>query len=344
MELGKDLALVIAWPKCWAKAPESLFGKLKKVGFFKSDYFQLGHTGILLINGTSGQVEYFDFGRYSTGEYQGRVRSRRSDPKLGIDVLAKLDAKGDLENLKELLWSIKSKQYEMHGEEEMHIAVCKNYNFRQGKLFAESLQDAGSQDYGSINFNKINCANFVQKVLLKGIKCKKTKFHLRLPLTLLLPTPIGNIEAIPMPENYIVNDHEIIAKKRLSQWAVVKYTFRATVINVTRKNLEVKALSHLLPPVRDPRIPVEAQWLGGQGEGTWLTLTPIMDKNTSYRIRGMAANGETEYDYFVKMNYQEFDLERPYLFVSGCSRLGVTIVQDNKKIRLIHHKDFQGVS
>lgn len=341
MVFGKDLAVVLAWPQCWAKAPEPIFEKLKKIGLFNSTYFRLGHAGILLIDGTNGQLEYFDFGRYSTDVNQGRVRSRRSDPKLIIDVRAEFDSNGDLENLSELLGSIKSKQEEMHGEGTMHVAVCKDFNFRQAKLFAESLQDAGSLDYGSVSLKKINCANFVQKVLLKGIECNKTKLRLRFPLTLFLPTPLGNVEAIRSPQNYLVTEQEVITKKRISQWAVVKVIYRSTIVNVTHKFFEVKTLNHLEPPVRNSRIPPEACWLGGQGEGTWMMLTVLKDKDNFYRIRGLAANGDTEYDFIATTKTQGFDAKNPYLFMPNCSRLGVTIIQEDRKIKLRHYQDFQ---
>ena len=342
MVRGKDMAIVIAWPQCWAKAPESVFAKLEKLGLFKSIYFQLGHAGVVLINGADGQVEYFDFGRYSTGSKRGRVRSRRSDPKLGTGIRARFGEDGELMNFRDILRHLKLKQEEMHGEGAMHVSLCTQFDYQLGHLAAECMQDAGSLDYGSIIPRTTNCANFVQKILLAGVQCKKTRFWLRFPLTFLQSTPLGNVEAIRSAQNYIITDREIITKKRRNQWQVVKYIFRAIVVNVTGKRLQAQSLNHLEPPDRSPGVPPEAQWLGGQGEGTWLTLLPIKDQDKLYRIKGLSANGETEYDFFAKANATNIDPDKPYRFMIDCSRLGATIVQDSQKIRLTHYQDYPG--
>lgn len=340
MAKGKDMAMVIAWPECWAKAPESFFQKLKRLGFFKSTYFQIGHAGIALINGADGRIDYFDFGRYSTGADRGRVRSRRSDPKLDIDTQAEFDAEGELNNLEEILWAIKSRQDHMHGEGSMHLSVCKQFDYQAGKQAAEDLQNAGSLDYGSVISGKVNCANFVQKVLLRGVRCAKTRRRLRFPLTLFRSTPLGNVETVRTPQNYIVTEREIITKKRLRQPEVLQAVFRATVINVTRRDLDVQPLNCLEAPKRHPSIPPEAQWLGGQGEGTWLILMPLAGRPDRFRITGRSSHGDTEYDFIAAASSESIDPDKPYRFIVDCSRLGATLIQDQRQIKLSHYSDY----
>ena len=70
-------------------------------------------------------------------------------------------------------------------------------------------------------------------------------------------------------------------------------------------------------------------------------LIELKGKDNFYRIRGLSASGNTEYDFIATTKTKGFEIKKPYQFMPDCSRLGVTIIQDSRKIKLAHYKDFQ---
>ena len=329
---GEDIALVLAWPESWSKAPEPIFKLMEKVGFLKSRFFQAGHAAVVLIEGKTGNVEYFDFGRYTSDKGKGRVRSMKSDPKLEMSVTGRFDNNGKLKNLSEILVHIDSMPDETHGDGRMYVSVCKDFDFETCKSFVEGLQSMGSVDYRSFLPNSTNCAQFVADAMVAGVTCRKTKNRLRFPFTLLRATPIGNVEAISTPQNYIVSEGEITVKDRINRLQVFWLFFTGMLKNITGKNLTGRFPDNLETPIRHRNISLEAQWLRGLGEGTWLTLLPFDGEDSRYRILGQSATGQVEYDYLADSGGDEIDFDQPYQFVYDCSRMWATVMQNNRKI------------
>ena len=69
--------IVLAWPDTkvvhegkWYDIP------MRWIGAIKDGHYKAGHAAFLLINNKSGDIQYFDFGRYHTPLKFGRVRSK----------------------------------------------------------------------------------------------------------------------------------------------------------------------------------------------------------------------------------------------------------------------------
>lgn len=66
MDRYADIAISIAWPDQTARGDERWMSLLKRIGIVKNLNFRVGHAAIVLIERNTGQLRYFDFGRYIT--------------------------------------------------------------------------------------------------------------------------------------------------------------------------------------------------------------------------------------------------------------------------------------
>ena len=73
------------------------------VGVGTKQYIKAGHAALLLIENKTGLIRYFDFGRYSTPDGYGRLRSIETDAELHIGFKAILAPEGTLQNLEQIL-------------------------------------------------------------------------------------------------------------------------------------------------------------------------------------------------------------------------------------------------
>lgn len=83
----------------------------------------------------------------------------------------------------------------------------------------------------------------------------------------------------------------------------------------------------LLPPPLPDGVPPAAQWLGGQGAGTWFHLSQPDDlAATEFRIQRFAPEGEKECDrVFQIADNQSFSISEPFQFtyVSHCQKCSI---------------------
>src|SRR5690606_41788738 len=94
MPTPRGLAIPWAWPDKTAYGDEKWMRWLKRFGIVKNLNFKVGHAAILLIDRQSGEVAYFDFGRYVAPRGYGRARSKVFDPRLELYTLAKFSDSG----------------------------------------------------------------------------------------------------------------------------------------------------------------------------------------------------------------------------------------------------------
>jgi hypothetical protein len=76
-------ALALAWPETLCKQAGSWYDyHMHYLGINKKGYYKVGHSALVLVNQSSGNCQYFDFGRYHAPHGLGRVRSERTDNDL----------------------------------------------------------------------------------------------------------------------------------------------------------------------------------------------------------------------------------------------------------------------
>ena len=105
----------------------------------------------------------------------------------------------------------------------------------------------------------------------------------------------------------------------------------------------VKGVGTLLEPIRPETLPKGAQWLAGQGAGTWFSLTSNTDFEAGhFRVQRFSPQGEIECDRMMRHHSgPNLDPNNPYQFtwISHCQKC--TILQGEAHIELIFSgKDF----
>jgi len=78
--LHQDPALILAWPDATIRGDEAWMMFFKKIGLVKNLNFKVGHTGIILIERATGELHFYDFGRYIAppGTWQSTLKEVRS--------------------------------------------------------------------------------------------------------------------------------------------------------------------------------------------------------------------------------------------------------------------------
>ncbi len=84
-------------------------------------------------------------------------------------------------------------------------------------------------------------------------------------------------------------------------------------------------------PSKPNHLPQHAQWLAGQGCGSWFELNKI-DNSKNYNIKRYSPEGELEFssEFTIKSD-REFSCQCPYVFTYISHHKMCTIIQHNHK-------------
>lgn len=298
-------AIAIAWPETYCKQPGYWYDAISSfLGLSDNHYYKVGHAALVLVDPESRKCHYFDFGRYHTPFQHGRVRSETTDDGLKIKTFATVSEDGrKIENLEEILSELQLNP-ECHGEGKIHASYNK-INFHRAYSRAFYLQQKSPIPYGPFRYNGSNCSRFVNSALIAGKPSWWAAFKLKylVPLT---PTPLNNVNSF---------ENKVVLPKLL-----VNAPFCPAPISDKSK------LKGTLPePSRPKNIPEIAQWLSGEGSGSWFSI--CRNEQDRYVISRFGPNGEPECKgEFQISNNQSFNINAPYQFVhlSHCRKVRVS--------------------
>ncbi|NOQ23832.1 MAG: hypothetical protein GQ564_00580 [Bacteroidales bacterium] len=302
-------AIAIAWPETYCKQPGSWYDPITLLlGINKNNYYKAGHAALVLVDIENQKCHYFDFGRYHSPFGHGRVRSAETDHELKMKTFPKIsEDKEKLENFREILLELQQNAA-CHGEGALYASYTK-INFQSAFKEASRLQEISPIPYGPFKFKGSNCSRFVNSALLAGNPSLYQSFQLKylVPLT---PTPISNVNSfknkIVLPK--ILKTKAFIPEKKLS------------------KN---QLKSTLQEPEKNPKIPKNAQWLSGEGAGSWFDLNL---KNSKIKLTKYSPEGLIEctglYENIINSLDHDFQITHP----SNCKE--VTIIKNKKLISL----------
>lgn len=255
MSVGKyndGIAIALAWPQTFCKEPGSWYDPVTRwLGINRNNYYRAGHAALVLVNRNDQKCRYFDFGRYHAPYRHGRVRSADTDHDLEMISTAHISTNGSkILNLREILEELQNNPA-CHGEGTLHASYCK-IDFESAHQKALNMQAESPLAYGPFISEGSNCSRFVNTVILSGRPAWKYRFRLQyfIPLT---PTPMNNVNSLP--------NKMLIPPLRESQ----PY--------IPLRPLSKSELVSTLPrPEKTPNIPESAQWLSGEGAGSWFMI------------------------------------------------------------------------
>jgi len=193
--VNKGTIISLAWPETRVVKEGKWYDRLTRfLGFIDGEHYIAGHAACVLIEHRSGNVHYFDFGRYHTPLFQGRVRSEFTDPELKLTTKCNMGDKGELLNIAQLLIELSGKKA-THGDGTLYASEYHFIDFDKTISKAKQLQQQGAIDYGPIKAGGTNCSRFVATMALTGGVNLKTSVLLRFPYTF-SPTPRSNTRII----------------------------------------------------------------------------------------------------------------------------------------------------
>lgn len=297
------IAIALAWPETYCKQAGGWYdGFLRTLGFNKGHYYQAGHAALLLIKKSDSEIHYFDFGRYHAPKGFGRVRSAKTDPELALPLAAAWSKAGELLNLPDILKALNANPA-YHGEGILYASSSK-IDFDQAMSKATEIQNQSPVKYGPFTFGGSNCSRFVNSVLLHASPGFLNWMRLYFPWTL-TPTPLSNVRSFGQ-----------IYKDGSSNSKAIP-----TCVNP----------SITLPqPARPNLVPEHAQWLSGEGAGSWFTVDEFFG---DFLVHRFSPSGQVEFGGVYETE-TKINLDNPYQVVHLSHFQKVSIQQNGRSIEL----------
>ncbi|MEZ4801935.1 MAG: DUF6695 family protein [Gelidibacter sp.] len=283
------------------------------LGFGKKNYVRAGHAALLLIEKSTGNLEYYDFGRYVTPQPTGRVRSKLTDHELGFSLHAEISNKTII-NLDSILKFFATHPNLTHGEGTMLASVCDEIDYDRAKNHIDNFQNEGLIKYAVFGSSGSNCSRFVTDTLIASVtnkyirgKLKKSKWF--------TPSTIGNV--------LNADTKNLIYKVSETGYMDV---FNSSAIRENRKLFMDRLKTHQpnfegnLKPKTNFVHHKDAQWMCGIGSGAWFELH-CLGHDSEYRLRRISPHGNVDVDGIYKISEVGFNSKQEYEFVpySNCN-------------------------
>lgn len=332
MELYHDIAIPIAWPDQTARGDEKWLKLMKWLGIVKNLNFRVGHAAIVLASKSTGEIRYFDFGRYITPRGMGRARSAESDPRLKLYTKAVIDHQGNLLNLEEILGELAQIEEATHGGGRLLCSICKGISFEQGCKFAEDLVRNGPILYGPLARNNNSCSRYVAQIMVKAMPAGDRRIRPIFYPEFIKASPTSNVVNAATTQTVYCYEN-----RRMDSWQMNRsqsFRFQVGLLkdNFTSSGAKLlsddKIIGHTEKPVRHPDIPQQAQWLGGIGEGRWFVLSL---ENNQFYISRYQQNGVHEYTIRCTPD-THFEIDNQYAFTYDIHHKKHVLNQNSKRV------------
>lgn len=335
----QDSAIIVSWPETTIRGDESWMMFFKKIGIVKNLNFVVGHTGVILVCHKTGDILYYDFGRYITSRKNGRARSKNSDPRLELSIKAEFNVLGEITNLEAISLLLETKKDAVQGYGKLYFSVAYGINFKKAKLYGDNLVREGSMSYGAVAKGSNNCSRFITRLLIHSSK-KYTTFHsINLPETI-KASPMSNVvNAVRDRMIYSFSVEEGLVNFKMNRWQSFKFLCKMLYTNLHSgmasrlPDDSIIGETQSLRP-RHPSVPEESQYLGGIGEGAWFSISQT-DVNL-FKIERFTTAGELE--YAVKAASEDLDISSDYEVTYDSHCLFTNVLQNGVKI-LLEHSD-----
>ncbi len=332
-----DFAIILTWPDATIRGDEQWMMFFKKIGIVKNLNFRVGHTGVVIVNHHSGEMLFYDFGRYITPRGFGRARSKFSDPLLEIKTTAKIQ-NNKIQNLEEIIVHFEALKPFMYGEGKLFFTIVEGINFEQAKRYGDDCVIQGTYPYGAVARNNNNCSRFITRMLLQASQ----KFHfwhgINLPETI-KSSPISNIvNATTKRMVYSYIPQEGLKHFRMSRWQSLYFLIKQLGDNVKRKKANLLPNDQIIGAVqfksKPINVPKDATYLGGVGDGAWYTGYYDED-NEQFTIKRFTSQGRLE--YIVQGTTSDpFSPKEPWTITYDSHLLFTHIMQHGVKIKIEH--------
>ena len=308
--------VAMAWPKAWAKEAGDGYDHLMRgLGFNDGGFYRVGHAALVLVNSADSSCHYFDFGRYHTPVGMGRVRDSETDHDLIISTKAIPEGKR-IENLDAILCEVQSNE-STHASGPMFASYVR-IDFAKAYEVAKQLQSVGFTPYGPFEKEGLNCSRFVREIILAGDPNWAHALRLMV-VPMITPTTLYPVSA-------------------LYHWVKVPGCLdeKAEEHKVQLSALPDSLFHGVLPEPNRPRhIPLSAQWVAGEGAGSWYSIVP---NDEFFIVTRYGPDGTSQCSVLMQemttsdWNYSDsFQITYP----SHCAEVNISFGTDTVTLRLV---------
>lgn len=331
-----DIALILTWPDATIRGDEKWMMFFKKIGIVKNLNFKVGHTGIAIIKRETGEMLFYDFGRYITPRGYGRARSKFSDPRLDIIVNAKF--KNDrIANLSEIVERFEELKSAMYGDGVLYFSIAYDINFKLAKAYGDYCVHRGSSPYGAIAPDNNNCSRFIVRMLMRSSKRYNWRHSINFPETI-KASPISNVVNVTDERSvYSYTPEQGLKHFKMNRWQSFGFllnklddNFKQRKAHLLPDDLSIGRMDFCAKPIT---VPDDAQYLGGVGDGAWLSIRPA--HNDKVVVKRFTSNGELEY-VVLGETVESVNLMQPFEIDYDSHLLFTHIKQNGRKIRINH--------
>lgn len=334
--MNDGIILTLAYPETIVMHPQEWYARFLRFAFVgNKKYVRAGHAALVLIDKSTGILEYYDFGRYVTSLGYGRVRSHVTDFELIIPIRAKIENQ-QITNLDDILKFFATQPKLTHGDGRLYASVCNAISYQKAKRFINSIQNEGFVRYGVFNKSATNCSRFVTDTLIQSVTCKNVKSKL-IKSKWFTPSTISNV---------VVSDTEnqVYVVSQLGEFS----KFNSTIRKENRRMfLDVlkgykPSLIGTLEPKHNDVIKSHAQWLNGIGTGAWFEIYGL-DTTQLFRYRRISPYGNVDCDGVYRLTSEGFDINSSYTFVHYSNCKFFHIEQHGKTFRFEFQKNYDKI-
>lgn len=323
----QDFIIPLAWPEAPVRTAGGPYDKLLE--FFKlyrNGYYKAGHAAFLLVNHATGDIDYFDFGRYISPDKNGRARSKETDPEVVFNFKADI-RDGSIYNLNEIIKAI-GVHPQTHGEGTLYAGIQKGINYSKAVEHVRRVQDAPFTPYGPFVVGGTNCSRFVAQTIAKSIKGNGFKFLFPWYFT---PAPLGNIFYSSGRKLLKLNKEgeviELFIKGEGKQFNFMKEIMMYKN-GETTPDPNKASQNKIDAPINRENVSERAQWLGGTGAGAWYEIMSVSQNNI--KVARHQANGENDFIFDFIGPTDQIEFNRPYKFEYGSHGSKVILSQSGQ--------------
>lgn len=312
------IILTMAYPETIVMVADEWYSPfLRYLGIGKKDYLRAGHAALVLIDKSTGVLEYHDFGRYITPEPTGRVRGKETDNELNFPLFANI--KNDkIVNLNEILEFLATQPKLTHGDGKLVVSICNAINYEKARKHITEIQNKHFIRYAAFIKNACNCARFVTDSLIASVTNSKIKKAL-INSKWFTPSTVGNV-LLADTENHI---YEVTQHGKISEFEGSQKSENLRCFLDRLKDHKVNLVGTIKP--KQNKVKAEhAQWLSGIAAGAWFELYET-ENESDYRFRRVSPYGNIDCDAVFRIDDISFDYNLPYEFVhySNCKFFNV---------------------
>ncbi|MEH6537946.1 MAG: DUF6695 family protein [Psychroserpens sp.] len=295
-------------------------------------HVRAGHAALVLIDKTTGVLEYHDFGRYITPSSHGRARGRETDFELNLPIVAQIE-NDQIVNLDEILKFLATHPKLTHGDGDLYASVCNAIDYQKARQYVSTIQNQGLIRYAAFIKDASNCSRFVTDSLIESVTDASIKSNL-IKSKGFTPSTIGNV-VITDTENHI---YVVSEAGEISEFdSTINKENRRLFLDVL-KGYKPSLVGTLEPKHNDIK-ENHAQWLSGIGSGAWFELYDL-DHQVEFRYRRISPYGNVDCDGVYKLAAEGFDFHSEYDFIHYSNCKFFHIKQDKEIFRFEYLRDY----